>query len=231
MHTRNPRTPVYLNIYLFPTRSKDQGKCGSCWAESTVESLADRRCIRSNTGQRLALSALDVIACDKLCEGIEKCCRGCTGGYPKLAFKFFEHTGVVSEACMPYNLTRSLLCPLPRCKKPLDDTAYRAKHTKQVLGGAPSMQKEIATFGPIVATFTVFEDFMTYRSGIYKYSGVGKRLGLHAVKVHTYRHNMHVRLYFSPPFESTSRHLAHHSTRDSFFCLGHVLCLYYLDIE
>ena len=162
---------------------KDQGKCGSCWAEATVESLADRRCIRANNGERVAFSALDVIACDKLCEGIEKCCRGCTGGYPKLAFKFFEHTGVVSEACMPYNLTRSLLCPLPRCKKPLDDKVYKAKHTKQVLGGPPSMQHEIMTYGPIAATFTVFEDFMTYRSGIYKYSGVGKRLGLHAVKV------------------------------------------------
>ena len=34
-----------------------------------------------------------------------------------------------------------------------------------------------------VATFTVYEDFMTYAGGIYKYSGVGKRLGLHAVKV------------------------------------------------
>lgn len=84
---------------------------------------------------------------------------------------------------MPYNLTRSLLCPLPRCEKPLDGTAYRAKDAKQILGGASSMQHEIVTFGPIAATFTVYEDFMTYKSGVYAYSGVGKRLGLHAVKV------------------------------------------------
>jgi cathepsin B len=168
----------------------NQGKCGSCWAVSAVESMADRLCIRKSqhnsfttAPRRIALSSLDVIACDKLCEGLVKCCRGCTGGYPKLAFTFFEHTGVVSEMCMPYNLSRSLLCPLPRCQKPIDDHIFKAKNTKQILGGAPAMRHEITTNGPVSATFTVYEDFMTYSSGIYKYSGVGKRLGLHAVKV------------------------------------------------
>ena len=162
----------------------DQGKCGSCWAVSSTESMSDRRCIRLNSDKspRLALSSLDVIACDHMCEGLIKCCRGCTGGYPRLAFQYFEHKGVVSETCMPYNLTRSLLCPLPKCSKPLNDTAFRAKHARQVLGGPLAMQHEIQTQGPIAATFTVFEDFMTYSHGIYAYTS-GKRLGLHAVKV------------------------------------------------
>jgi cathepsin B len=113
-----------------------------------------------------------------MCEGIEKCCRGCTGGYPRLAFEFFNKQGVVAEICMPYNLTRSLLCPLPKCKKPLDDQVYKAKDTRQIF----NMVDEIRKNGPVVATFTVFEDFMTYSSGVYKYT-TGRRLGLHAVKV------------------------------------------------
>eukprot|EP00939_MAST-03C_sp_MAST-3C-sp1_P004092 g4092.t1 len=125
----------------------------------------------------------DLVACDHMCEGLVKCCRGCTGGYPKLAFEFIKKKGIVTNDCMPYNLSRSLLCPLPRCMKPLDDRIYKAKNARQILGGAPAMREEIFKDGPIVATFTVFEDFMTYHSGIYAYSGVGKRLGLHAVKV------------------------------------------------
>ena len=34
----------------------------------------------------------------------------------------------------------------------------------------------------MTATFTVYEDFMSYSSGIYEHK-YGKRLGLHAVKV------------------------------------------------
>ncbi len=172
---------------------EDQGKCGSCWAVASVTSLADRRCIRENTAYRetgsplaprIALSSLDVIACDKLCEGLVKCCRGCTGGYPRLAFEFFtKPAGVVSAECMPYNLSKSLLCPLPKCRAPLSDTPYKAKSVKQVYGGVPGMGNEIMRHGPVAATFTVYEDFMAYAGGVYNYSGVGKRLGLHAVKV------------------------------------------------
>ena len=105
-------SPIALNTQLQSAlvgKIVNQGKCGSCWAVSAVESMADRLCIRKSqhnsfttAPRRIALSSLDVIACDKLCEGLVKCCRGCTGGYPKLAFTFFEHTGVVSvddETC------------------------------------------------------------------------------------------------------------------------------------
>jgi len=167
----------------------DQERCGSCWAVSAVESFADRLCIfeaRNNdsASTRVALSALDLIACDKLCEGFgTKCCRGCSGGYPKLAFEYIQKAGIVSKACMPYNLTRSLLCPVPKCKKPLDDRVYMGKDSRHVVGGAPAMQREIKSNGPISATFTVYEDFLTYSNGVYEYSGVGRRVGLHAVKV------------------------------------------------
>ena len=168
---------------------QDQGECGSCWAVSSIESLYDRRCIRAsqsaNTSKpRIALSSLDVVACDKMCEGIEKCCHGCTGGYPKLAFEYVQKKGVVSSMCMPYNVTKSLLCPLPPCQKPLEDRKFKAKETKQLYGGALAMQAEIFMHGPVAATFTVYEDFFNYGSGVYQLSNTsGKRAGLHAVKV------------------------------------------------
>ena len=203
----------------------DQGECGSCWAVASVESLSDRRCIREAAAaahshgpqpQRIALSSLDVVACDKLCEGLEKCCRGCAGGYPKLAFDYIKEKGIVTDACMPYNTSRSLLCPLPECRSPISDAKYKARDVKQVIGGALAMRAELVASGPgecsfmyryilrescsqfdslpltsltipldqVAATFSVYEDFMQYRSGVYQLSNSsGKRLGLHAVKV------------------------------------------------
>ena len=38
------------------------------------------------------------------------------------------------------------------------------------------------TKGPVEAGFTVFEDFLTYKSGVYQHK-TGSRLGGHAIKI------------------------------------------------
>ena len=166
---------------------QDQGKCGSCWAVSAVEVFGDRYCIgqqaRINTNQkRIKFSALDLVACDKMCKFITRCCHGCAGGYPSLAWKYIQEKGVVTDACMPYNLTKSLLCPVDYCLPPLSNKLYKVKEFKKIYGGANVIKNEIVKHGPVQATFYVYEDFMHYHSGIYRYQN-GKLLGLHAVKV------------------------------------------------
>jgi len=44
------------------------------------------------------------------------------------------------------------------------------------------MMHEIFNHGPIVTGFTVYEDFMTYKSGIYQHT-TGKMMGGHAVRI------------------------------------------------
>jgi len=44
------------------------------------------------------------------------------------------------------------------------------------------MQQEIMTFGPIVASFVVYEDFPSYKSGVYKHV-TGAELGGHSIKI------------------------------------------------
>jgi cathepsin B len=44
------------------------------------------------------------------------------------------------------------------------------------------MAAEISTNGPIEAAFTVYEDFITYTSGVYQHT-TGQALGGHAIKV------------------------------------------------
>ena len=167
----------------------DQLKCGSCWAVSAAETFSDRHCVANRARAsanftRLEMSALDLIACDKECKSLfsPQCNRGCQGGYPELAWKYLKEKGIVSADCMPYNLTKQLLCPLPSCRPPHDHTLHKARSYKHILGGADAVRHELLTGGPVQATFTVFEDFMTYSGGVYKYV-TGRKLGLHAVKV------------------------------------------------
>jgi cathepsin B len=183
-------------------QSPNGTKCGSCWAVSAVEAFGDRRCIATRQGragraaapatsspaapaERLELSALDLIACDRKCESplLRKGCNnGCLGGFPKMAWEYFQSDGVVSAQCMPYNLSRQLLCPLNSCAPPLDNAKYRTSSSYHVLGAAPEIRRELVRKGPVQATFTVYEDFLNYAGGIYRYVA-GRRLGLHAVKV------------------------------------------------
>jgi len=44
------------------------------------------------------------------------------------------------------------------------------------------MLKEIHINGPIVVTFIIYDDFLTYSSGVYQHT-MGKSLGPHSVKV------------------------------------------------
>ena len=45
-----------------------------------------------------------------------------------------------------------------------------------------AIQTELMTNGPVEASFTVYEDFLTYKSGVYHHM-TGKALGGHSVKI------------------------------------------------
>ena len=129
----------------------DQLKCGSCWAVSAAEAFSDRHCVANRARAsanftRLEMSALDLIACDKECKSLfsPQCNRGCQGGYPELAWKYLKEKGIVSADCMPYNLTKQLLCPLPSCRPPHDHTLLQGDSYKHVLGGADAVRHELA---------------------------------------------------------------------------------------
>merc|ERR1719482_737081 len=54
---------------------RNQGLCGSCWAQAVVGVLNDRLCIKSGGAMVTSLSTADVTACD----GAN---MGCNGGWP-----------------------------------------------------------------------------------------------------------------------------------------------------
>ncbi|KAK1395306.1 Cathepsin B [Heracleum sosnowskyi] len=139
----------------------DQGHCGSCWAFAAVESLSDRFCIQF--GMNISLSVNDLLSC---CGFL--CGFGCNGGYPIAAWRYFKRSGVVTEECDPYFDQTG--CSHPGC-----EPGYPTPKCKRQC-------VEVYKNGPVEVSFTVYEDFAYYKSGVYKHI-TGAEMGGHAVKL------------------------------------------------
>ncbi|KAF2355307.1 Peptidase C1A propeptide [Trinorchestia longiramus] len=178
---------------------RDQGGCGSCWAFGAAETMTDRHCITHGTQFRY--SAEELVSC------CESCGDGCNGGYPAMAFNYWKHQGIVSggaydshQGCQPYEVPA---CehhvegprpecgdvPTPQCQKsciPEYNSTYEAdKHFPSQVYGVIRQKEilnELSSNGPMEGTFTVYEDFLHYKSGVYQHV-YGSAVGGHAVKV------------------------------------------------
>lgn len=80
--------------------------------------------------------------------------------------------------------------PTPECKSECN-SAY-TKHSyaddkhhgssSYSVSGVSQIMQEIYKYGPVEAAFTVYSDFETYKSGVYKHT-TGSYLGGHAIKI------------------------------------------------
>lgn len=176
---------------------RDQSKCGSCWAHSTAEAMSDRLCIHSKGQIQTRVSALDILSC------CDYCGNGCFGGFPGAAFVYWEENGIPSggnygdkNSCKPYFLEpcedHMHKChdyqETPDCEEECQagySKSYEEDKTYGVesysISGEKYMMQEIYENGPISVSFTVYEDFADYKSGIYQHV-TGSHMGGHAVK-------------------------------------------------
>lgn len=183
---------------------RDQGSCGSCWAFGAVEAMSDRYCIHSNSEKHFRFSADDLVSC------CHTCGMGCNGGFPGMAWSYWVHKGLVSggpygsdQGCRPYEIppcehhvngTRPS-CEgeggkTPKCNKKCQasyNIEYNAdkkfgKSSYSLSKDANKIQREIMTNGPVEGAFTVYEDLLNYKSGVYQHVH-GKMLGGHAIRI------------------------------------------------
>jgi len=184
---------------------RDQSACGSCWALGAVEAMTDRICIASQGKVSAHISAGDLMSC------CDSCGAGCDGGYPASAWQYWVTNGIVTggqygtkEGCKPYpfpqcehhvNGTHYPPCPsaeypTPRCVR-MCQTGYTPTYQQDKKYGTTAygissdisaIQTEIMTNGPVEVDFTVYADFPSYKSGVYKHT-TGAELGGHAVKM------------------------------------------------
>lgn len=181
--------------------TRDQSSCGSCWAFGAAEVMSDRVCIGSNGRDQRRVSAEDILEC------CTDCGNGCQGGMPYLAFLYWQSTGVSTgdlygdtKYCKPYafapcdhHTTSSVYgpCPstlydTPTCKKTCNngddyESSKIFASTAYMVTGEQDMMKELSTKGPIEVAFSVYEDFLAYKSGVYQHI-TGEAHGGHAVK-------------------------------------------------
>ncbi|KAL6655029.1 hypothetical protein ACP70R_005855 [Stipagrostis hirtigluma subsp. patula] len=104
-HAAASRLPVYFNLSAPPasvdwrrsgavTPVKNQGRCGSCWAFSTVAVVEGIHKIR--TGKLVSLSEQELVDCDTLD-------HGCAGGISYRALRWIAtNGGITTEEDYPY---------------------------------------------------------------------------------------------------------------------------------
>ena len=157
----------------FVTPIENQLSCGSCVAFGSiapVESLV--RIKRNDPNYPVDLSEAQLFFCYGPKTGAGKCPAG--GWWPDPAYNSMM-TGVVDAQCFPYTPVDQ---PCKLCsdwQKRLTKISGWSKPTS-----IPEMKNFISTFGPTTACFTVYEDFMHYRSGVYRHV-TGGVLGGHCV--------------------------------------------------
>ncbi|XP_025022905.1 cathepsin B isoform X2 [Python bivittatus] len=166
---------------------RDQGSCGSCWAFGAVEAMSDRICVHTNGKVNVEVSAEDLLSCCQF-----ECGMGCNGGYPSGAWRYWTEKGLVSGGlydshvgCRPYSIppcehhTNGTRPPCtgeggdtPECVRSCEAGYFPSyqedKHygmsSYSVPGNEKEIMSEIYKNGPVEAAFTVYSDFLMYKS-------------------------------------------------------------------
>jgi cathepsin B len=128
---------------------------------------------------------------------------GCQGGQLGGAWNYAKKTGLVTEKCLPYLkseggpvptcdptaqpcLPESKFIKTPKCPKACKDGSdwSKDKHKIKTVYNVPASQimAELVKNGPVESAFTVYADFVHYKSGVYSHQ-TGSMLGGHAIKM------------------------------------------------
>jgi cathepsin B len=134
------------------------------------------------------------------------------GATPALAFKYWVTTGLVSggdygsnEGCVPFSfipcehpttvgsrpICSNATQTAPACQAACTNANYPTPLASDKRFGLSSytipndevqIMTEIFNNGPVVGVYQVYEDFLSYQSGIYQYT-TGAYIGVHAIRI------------------------------------------------
>jgi C1A family cysteine protease len=157
----------------FITSVKDQGSCGSCVAfgsAATVEGTFRRQL--NDPNRAVDFSEAHLFYCIARAQG-----RNCGNGWwCDKGLDAFKTDGVVDEACYPY------VAGDQNCTNRCADWQNRLTKISgwRTLTSVAQMKEWISTRGPLSCAFTVYNDFFSYRSGVYRHVS-GAAAGGHCV--------------------------------------------------
>ena len=149
----------------FITPIKNQGGCGSCVAFGTVATVEGTlKKLRNDPNYNLDLSEAHLFYCIAKNEG-----RNCGNGWwVPPAMDAFKNIGIVEESCFPYTAgdQNCNLCGNWQQGVTKITGWHEIKNISQ-------MKDWLSTKGPLNTCFTVYADFFSYRSGVYKHVSGG----------------------------------------------------------
>jgi C1A family cysteine protease len=151
------------------TSIKDQSNCGSCVAFGTVATIESRiRIACKNANLAVDLAEAQLFYC-----GCGNCCANGWNFSP--ALDFAKNTGLVVESAFPYTPGNQA------CKQGLPQPYIKLTAWSPVLSTF-DRKNILSSKGPMVAGMQVFQDFYSYRSGVYRHV-TGASAGYHAISV------------------------------------------------
>lgn len=158
----------------FTTPVKNQGGCGSCVAfgSAAVMETTFKR-LRNAPNLPVDLSEAHIF----YCHGAEENRHCGNGWWPDNAFKKAKAKGVTFEAYFPYTAGNQA-CTLQSGAQ--ENLLTPTGHTK--LGSRAKIKEWIATKGSVTGCFVVYQDFFSYKSGVYKHVS-GSAAGGHCVEI------------------------------------------------
>lgn len=157
----------------FVTPVRDQSSCGSCVAFGTIATVEAMVLIQMSNFVTVDLSEAQLFYCDAASQG-----RNCQNGWwPSDALPFLRADGVGDEASFPY------IPGNQPCNVASDWRTRAVRITgSHEINDSIAMKAWLSTRGPLISCFTVYDDFFSYRSGVYHHV-TGAEAGGHCVCV------------------------------------------------
>jgi len=160
----------------YTTPVKDQGSCGSCVAFGTVATMETTAAFTRgapNFDPDLSEAHLFYV------HGKSDGATCATGWLPSRAFTFCQNVGVTFENYFPYTPGNSGGASL---NADWPNRLARVTSYKNLTGNPAAIKEHISTRGAVSACFVVYQDFFSYRTGVYRHL-TGASAGGHCVSL------------------------------------------------
>ncbi len=160
----------------YTTPVKDQGSCGSCVAFGTVATMETTAALMRgapNFNPDLSEAHLFYV------HGNSDGATCATGWLPSRAFMFCQNIGVTFEDYFPYTPGNSGGATL---NADWPNRLARVTSYQALTGNPAAIKDHISTHGAVSACFVVYQDFFSYKTGVYRHV-TGGAAGGHCVSL------------------------------------------------